>query len=128
MFVYMKAYLLVFVGGGLGSLLRYVAGRLLPATINGVPFPSAILLVNVVASALLSAVVGWTLARSASDDVRLLIGVGFCGGLSTFSSFSNDTLALLQNGRTGVAFLNIALNVVLCLLASTGGLLIGQKL
>jgi fluoride exporter len=128
MFVYMKAYLLVFVGGGLGSLLRYVAGRFVPATVNGVPFPSAILLVNVVASALLSAVVGWTLARSASDDARLLIGVGFCGGLSTFSSFSNDTVMLLQNGRTSVALLNIALNVVLCLLASTGGLLIGQKL
>jgi CrcB protein len=93
-----------------------------------VPFPNAILLVNVVASALLSAVVGWTLARSAHDDMRLLIGVGFCGGLSTFSSFSNDTVVLLQNGRTGVAFLNIVLNVVLCLLASTGGFLIGQKL
>jgi CrcB protein len=128
MFVYMKAYLLVFVGGGLGSLLRYLAGRWLPATVNGAPFPTAILLVNVVASALLSAVVGWTLARSANDDMRLLIGVGFCGGLSTFSSFSNDTVVLLQNGRTGVAFLNIILNVVLCLLASTSGLLIGQKL
>jgi CrcB protein len=128
MFVCMKAYLLVFVGGGLGSLLRYVAGRFLPATINDVGFPTSILVVNVVASALLSAVVGWTLARSAGDDARLLIGVGFCGGLSTFSSFSNDTVVLLQNGRTGVAFLNIGLNVVLCLLASTGGLLIGQKL
>lgn len=124
----MKAYLLVFVGGGLGSLLRYVAGRFLPATINEVPFPSAILLVNIVASALLSAVVGWTLARSTGDEARLLIGVGFCGGLSTFSSFSNDTVVLLQNGRTGVAFLNIGLNVALCLLASTGGLLLGQKL
>jgi CrcB protein len=128
MFVYMKAYLLVFVGGGLGSLLRYVAGRFLPATINGITFPTSILVVNVVASALLSVVVGWTLARSASDDTRLLIGVGFCGGLSTFSSFSNDTVALLQNGRTGVAFVNIGLNVVLCLLASMGGFLIGQKL
>jgi CrcB protein len=128
MFVYMKAYLLVFVGGGLGSLLRYVAVRFLPATINGITFPTSILVVNVVASALLSAVVGWTLARSASDDTRLLIGVGFCGGLSTFSSFSNDTVALLQNGRTGVAFVNIGLNVVLCLLASMGGFLIGQKL
>ena len=124
----MKAYLLVFVGGGLGSLLRYHAGRFLPDTLAGMPFPTAILLVNVVASALLGVVVGWTLGRTMGEETRLLMGVGFCGGLSTFSSFSYDTLALLQNGRTGVALLNIGLNVVLCLLTSAGGLIVGQKM
>lgn len=109
---------LVFLGGGLGSVARYLAGRLLPVA----AFPLSILLVNVVASTLLGWVVGWVLSRSAGDESRLLIGVGFCGGLSTFSSFSYDTLTLLQNGRPGVAVLNIVLNVVLCLLASAGGL------
>ena len=123
----MKAYLLVFAGGGVGSLLRYAAGRFMPATLTGSPFPNAILLVNVVASALLGVVVGWGLSRAAGEDVRLLVGVGFCGGLSTFSSFSYDTVMLLQNGRTGAALLNIGLNVVLCLLASAGGLVLGQK-
>lgn len=124
----MKAYLLVFVGGGAGSLLRYLAGRFVPATLTGSPFPNAILLVNVAASALLGVVVGWALSRTTGEDVRLLVGVGFCGGLSTFSSFSYDTVVLLQNGRTGAAFLNIGLNVVLCLLASAGGLVLGQKI
>lgn len=82
----------------------------------------SILTVNVLASALLGWVVGWMLSRSAGDEARLLIGVGFCGGLSTFSSFSYDTLILFQNGRVGVALLNIVLNVVLCLLASASGL------
>lgn len=114
---------LVFVGGGTGSVLRYLAGRLVPATLTSSPFPTAILLVNVLASFVLGAVVGWLMQRSAiGDEVRLLIGVGFCGGLSTFSSFSFDTVVLMQQGRLGAALLNIGLNVVLCLLASAGGL------
>lgn len=124
----MKAYLLVFVGGGVGSLLRYIAGQLVPATGVGSPFPMAILLVNMLASALLGIVVGWAVSRSVGEEVGLLVGVGFCGGLSTFSSFSYDTIALLQNGRPGTALLNIGLNIVMCLLASAGGLILGQKM
>lgn len=124
----MHPFVLVFVGGGAGSLLRYVAGRLIPATLTGFPFPTAILLVNTLASFVLGAVVGWVLNRSAGEEARLLIGVGFCGGLSTFSSFSYDTLVLLQNGRLASALLNITLNVVFCLLSSVGGLWVGQKL
>lgn len=124
----MKAYWLVFVGGGVGSLLRYLAGRVIPGTLTNLPFPIAILFVNVLASALLGAVVGWATGKVAGEEVRLLLGVGVCGGLSTFSSFSYDTVALLQNGRPGAALLNIGLNVLLCLLASVGGLIVGQKL
>lgn len=119
---------LVFVGGGAGSLLRYWAGRLIPATFSGTPFPNAILLVNVLASFVLGAVVGWVINRVAGDEARLLIGVGFCGGLSTFSSFSYDTVVLLQSGRLAAALLNISLNVLLCLLASAGGLTLGKGL
>ncbi len=121
-------YVLVFLGGGAGSLLRYVAGRMIPATLTSSPFPNAILFVNVLASFILGTVVGWVIARSAGEEARLLIGVGFCGGLSTFSSFSYDTVVLLQNGRISAALLNIGLNVVLCLLASVSGLWLGQKL
>jgi CrcB protein len=121
-------YVLVFVGGGAGSVLRYVAGRFIPATLSGASFPSAILLVNVLASFVLGAVVGWALHRSAVDEARLLVGVGFCGGLSTFSSFSYDTVVLLQNGRPGAALLNIGLNVMLCLVASISGLWLAQKI
>ncbi|GAB4031408.1 fluoride efflux transporter CrcB [Spirosoma gilvum] len=117
---------LVFVGGGVGSLFRYYAGRLIPATLTGTPFPNAILLVNVLASFVLGAVVGWVINRSAGEEARLLIGVGFCGGLSTFSSFSYDTVVLLQNGRFTAALLNIGLNVLLCLMASASGLALGK--
>ena len=113
---------LVFLGGGIGSVARYAAGRLIPAALNGTIFPVGILTVNIIASAILGWVAGWILTRSTGDETRLLIGVGFCGGLSTFSSFSYDTVVLLQAERWGAAFLNIALNVILCLAASAGGL------
>lgn len=109
-------------------MLRYAVGRFVPATLTGSPFPVAILVVNVLASIVLGIVAGWAMSRVAGEEMRLLLGVGVCGGLSTFSSFSYDTVVLLQNGRTGAALLNIGLNVVLCLLASAGGLVLGQKL
>lgn len=120
--------LLVFLGGGLGSLLRYYVGQFMPTSALGQSFLVAILLVNVVASFILGCIVGFGLARAGTEPIRLLIGVGFCGGLSTFSSFSNDTLTLLQTGRIGAALLNIGLNVVLCLVASLGGLVLGQRI
>lgn len=113
--------MLVFFGGGLGSLLRYGLGQWIPAVLGGRSFPLAILGANVLASILLGAAAGAFAGRLLSNELRLLVGVGFCGGLSTFSSFSVDTLLLFQQGRPGVALLNIGLNVVLCLLASTAG-------
>lgn len=121
-------YVLVMAGGGLGSLLRYLTGRLLPASLLISPFPVAILAVNVLASVVLGLVTGWAASRAGGDTLRLLLGVGFCGGLSTFSSFSNDTVLLLQQGRLVAALLNIALNVLLCLLASAIGLWLSTKL
>ncbi len=124
----MHPYVLVFMGGGVGSMLRYLTGRLGPTTVWGNPFPNAILFVNILASFILGVVAGWVVNRAAGEEARLLIGVGFCGGLSTFSSFSYDTAVFLQNGRFITALLNIGLNVVLCLLASFGGLWLGHKL
>lgn len=124
----MHPYVLVFLGGGAGSLLRYVTGRFMPVTLTSAPFPTAILLVNIVASFVLGAVVGLVMSKSASEEARLLIGVGFCGGLSTFSSFSYDTVVLIQTGRFGAALLNIGLNLVFCLAAAAGGLWLGQKI
>lgn len=119
--LFLHPAMLVFLGGGTGSLLRYGLGQWLPALVGARPFPVAILVANVLASALLGAVTGAVASRLIGNDLRLLIGVGFCGGLSTFSSFSVDTLLLVEQGRPGLALLNIGLNVVLCLLASAAG-------
>jgi fluoride exporter len=119
---------LVFLGGGIGSLIRYGIGQVIPNQFSGQLFPFGILAVNITASFVLGLVAGCGLGRVSTEPLRLLLGVGFCGGLSTFSSFSNDTLHLIQSGRTGAALLNISLNVVLCLLASAGGLALWQRI
>lgn len=113
--------LLVFLGGGAGSVFRYGLGQWLPGVFGDRSFPLAILGANVLASLILGIIVGAFSSRLLSNELRLLLGVGFCGGLSTFSSFSADTLLLLQQGRLGVALLNVVFNVVLCLLASAVG-------
>lgn len=123
----MSPYLLVFLGGGLGSVIRYGLGRLIPISWLGTSFPVSILTVNLLASAVLGAVMAWVATRPEAEPWRLLLGVGICGGLSTFSSFSQDNLMLLQQGRAGAAFLNIGLNVLGCLLASAIGWWLGTK-
>jgi fluoride exporter len=105
--------LIVFLGGGLGSVCRYWIGLLLaPFALR---FPLATLFSNVFAAlviAFLAALMGKGLL---SPHHRLLITTGFCGGLSTFSTFSAETMVLFQNGHIGMAVLNILCNIGLCL-------------
>lgn len=124
----MQSYVLVFLGGGLGSIIRYALGRVISPVWLGTLFPASILLVNMLASVILGGVAGWVASRPEAEPWRLLLGVGVCGGLSTFSSFSQDNLLLLQQGRAGAAFLNVGLNVIGCLLASAVGWWFGKTL
>lgn len=120
----MKEVLLVFAGGGLGSLFRYQLGRYinqayLPA------FPVATFVINILASFILGYLMGYlTGQESQNHALRLLLAVGFCGGFSTFSTFSYETLTLIRQGQITIAFGNILLSVVLCLGATYLGLLL----
>ncbi|MGA0560470.1 fluoride efflux transporter CrcB [Larkinella sp. VNQ87] len=117
---------LVFLGGGLGSVARFAVSRYVQPLFK-TAYPASTLLVNVIASLVLGFLMGWLTARATERETyRLLIGVGFCGGLSTFSTFSTETLLLLQTGRWLAAASNVVLNVVLCLLASLAGLYLGR--
>lgn len=112
----MKEFLLVFLGGGVGSMMRYVVTLLLGRVSAG-GFPWATFTVNVVGSFLIGALSAWVARGVLSADARLLLVVGVCGGFTTFSTFSNEMLSLLRSGQTAVFFLYTFVSLALGLLA-----------
>jgi len=120
------ATLQVALGGAVGSVLRYQAGRLAVHLLGpnaATAFPWGTLFVNVTGSLAMGVLAGW-LARHGSggaENWRLLIGVGLLGGFTTFSSFSLETMLLIERGQPGLA----AIYVGVSLLAGIGGLWLG---
>jgi len=105
-------FLAVFIGGGLGSVLRYALSLLIPASSNG--FPLATFLANVLASVILVLAVKWSLSTAPDSRMVLLVTTGFCGGFSTFSTFSLENIQLISEGFIGVALLNVLLSLAVC--------------
>ena len=111
------ASLHVALGGAIGSVLRYQAGRWMtwwlgPQAVT--VFPWATLGVNALGSLLMGLLAGW-LARQGqgSDELRLLLGVGVLGGFTTFSAFSLELVVLMQRGQFTFAALYLILSVAL---------------
>jgi fluoride exporter len=114
------AYLWVTIGSALGGLLRYAISRLMLSFDVSIGFPIGTLLINIIGSFVIGYFGTLTLHSgrySASDNVRLFVMVGICGGFTTFSSFSLQTLDLIRSDAWGRALANVALSVVLCLTA-----------
>ena len=107
------AFLLVFIGGGLGSICRYSIGLWIQQTLQP-KFPLATLAANALACLVLGMLTGWQLEGALSDQRRLLLATGFCGGFSTFSTFTAETWHLYQSGQTTAALLNTALSLTVC--------------
>ena len=124
----MKDLILVFLGGGLGSIIRFSLGKWVNALHNH-HFPWGTLVVNIVACLILGLVIGLADHKQIiSPTARLFWTVGFCGGFSTFSTFSNETLYLLQSGLTLSLVLYISLSLLLCVAATFGGLYLGENI
>lgn len=91
-------YLLVLLGGAIGAPLRYFLDATVKARLRGA-FPLGTLLVNVTGCLILGIVAGGLASRGWPSTVQTLIGTGFCGGLTTFSTFSVEAVELLQARR-----------------------------
>lgn len=114
----MQAYLWIAVGGALGSMARYWTGGVVARHV-GEAFPWGTLIINVAGSFIIgffAAISGPEGRIHAGVDGRLFVMAGFCGGFTTFSAFSLQTLDLMQKGEWLSAGANIAGSVVLCLI------------
>jgi CrcB protein len=115
-------------GGALGSVARYWLAAFV-AGLTGPFFPWGTLLINVLGSFVIGWFGAWTGPDGAIDvppDIRVFVLVGICGGFTTFSSFSLQTLELLNAGETLRAGSYILGSVALCLLAVWAGFVLGR--
>ena len=112
----MQNYLIVFFGAGIGGVLRYWGSnyvyKFLPPT-----FPYGTLAVNILGSFIIGIVMFYLDANElVNQDLRIFLTVGFCGGLTTFSTFSYETINFLKEKEFLFAGLNILSNVIITLL------------
>lgn len=120
----MKAYLLVFLGAGIGGALRHGV-NVGCARLCGTAFPWGTLTVNVVGSFLMGAIAGWLAFKAGegwSQPLRLFLTTGILGGFTTFSAFSLDVVMIWERGEAAYAMGYVALSVLLSLAALMSGL------
>ena len=110
-------YILIFWAGGLGSLLRYVIGLILPSCF----FPWATVAINVIGSFAIGLLGGLDSRMGWSDNLQLALTVGLCGGFTTFSTFSKEALSHVTTGRWGAFSLYVIGSIVLGLAATAVG-------
>jgi len=120
-------FIYIFLGSGLGGLIRFGLGRWINSWHNS-NFPFGTFVVNILACLVLGFVVGLADNRQLiSTESKLFWVIGFCGGFSTFSTFSNETLTLYQSGNHIVNITYIVTSVIVCLVATYLGFAVADK-
>ena len=116
----------VAVGGAVGSVGRWGLGLALSSLLPGLP--AGTFVANVLAGLVIGVVSGANSVSPLPEPARLLLTVGLCGGLPTFSTFSRETFQLLEAGNGLAAAANVAANVATCLVAVWAGARLGAAL
>jgi CrcB protein len=117
-----KVFWAVALGAALGGLARFYLGNAIQ-TRAGIDFPAGTLVINVTGSFLIGLFMRYALQSAAiGPELRIFLTTGFCGGYTTFSTFSYDTIALLTDGEYGRASLYVGTSVALALVATVCGI------
>jgi len=124
--VYMKQILLVFIGGGFGSTLRFIIGKYMNSTETGIPWGT--FTANILGSLIIGVILGFAAKNDAlSSNQTLLLATGFCGGFTTFSSFAYENHVFLKSGDfTSFALYTIG-SFIIAFLAVYAGLFIAKS-
>lgn len=123
----MYKILLVGLGGGLGSMLRYISAKTIDGKLNAA-FPYGTLSVNLIGSFIIGIVYATTLRKTGADHWNVLLGAGFCGGFTTFSAFAVENLNLINQKMLPTSILYIIASILIGLLAVAAGTWVGNKL
>ena len=125
----MTQLLMVGAGGAFGAIGRYLLSTWV-YSLTGRAFPWGTLAVNLLGSLLMGFLSVWLLERMTlvSDEMRALLMVGFLGAFTTFSTFSLETLLLLEQGAVARAGVNIVVSVIICIFAAWMGTLIAKAI
>lgn len=121
-------YLIVALGGALGAMSRFGLSRVVTA-MAPVGFPWGTLTVNVFGSFFVGITFGLIMQRAGvlGEELKLFVMIGFLGAFTTFSTFSLETVELLQHGLAIKALLNVLLNVLVCVVLAWCGMWLVQK-
>ena len=117
----MMAFVLIFLGGGLGAVARHGVS-LAGLRLAGPVFPVGTLTVNVIGSLAMGLLIGWMARHGGTTPMRLLLATGFLGGFTTFSAFSLDAVVLWERGAIVLAAAYVAASVTLAIAAVFAGL------
>lgn len=120
-------WLLVIVGAAVGAPLRYLTDRAVQSRHDSV-FPWGTFAVNVSGSLILGLLTGAVAAGAASSHLQLLLGTGLCGALTTYSTFSYETLRLAEDGARSYAAANVVASVAAGLAAVFAGVTLARQL
>ncbi|HZH10151.1 MAG TPA: fluoride efflux transporter CrcB [Microvirga sp.] len=126
----MQAYLLVFLGAGIGGALRHGV-NVGCARYCGVGFPYGTLAVNVAGSFIMGVLAAWLAFKAGdgwSQPLRLFLTTGILGGFTTFSAFSLDAVMLWERGQAGLALGYVAASVALSIAGLAGGLALARTI
>lgn len=120
--------LFVFIGGGVGSLMRYLLSSVLSWPVSAGQFPLKTFVVNMLGCFLIGLISAAFALTGGRAEYKNLLVAGFCGGFTTFSTFSREALDLFNSGAVAMAALYAVLSVVLGMLFVAAGYAVASKL